>query len=252
MPSSAQPLSADTPGEGLSGIDEMATDSSQGGRSTRAKNTASALTILARTALSLIIISLLATTFPFQPWSPEWYLRLSQLIIDYSPVFILSIALFFLSSSFEGKTKRSSQQRAMIRRMSAIGLTGYIGLVPLQIYCFGWLWVDSGSQVRSAIGLAESRLGNLRTRIRAAESEATLQAALADLQAIPPPLPGLPRLEDQKRALESAIERDLTQLRSKINQTRMQRVGVLLASTIRGIAGSAVMAMGMLALKRLT
>lgn len=221
------------------------------GRSSRAQNTASALIILARTVLALIVISLLAVTFPFQPWSPEWYLRLSQLLIDYSPVLLLALALLLLVGAFESNSKRSTKQRMLARQISSICLVVYLGLVPLQLLSFGWLWIDSDSQVRTAVGSAEARLGDLRNRIRAAENEGDLRAALGNGQAPSPSAPGLPPLNERKRAIEGAIDRDLLQLRSKLNQERMQRIGMMLASTLRGIAGSVAMAAGMLALRKL-
>lgn len=223
----------------------------QPARASRTEALSKTLTALARTILILIGISIASVSFPFEPWSPEYYLRLSQFVVDYSPVLLLALALTLLAGFFEPKRQTPRQQRTFARQICSIGLVVYLSLIPLQAFCFAWLWLQSDSQVRATIGSAETRFGSLRDRIRTSNSQESLRAAFADSQALLPPAPAPISLQQQKQSLTAAIDRELSQMRVKLNQARMRRISILLGSTLRGMAGCMAMAAGLRAAKRL-
>ena len=58
------------------------------------KNIPAILFLFSVVVAAVLIISLLAASFPVQPWSPLWYLKLGQIAVDYgvtlfSPSFFL-------------------------------------------------------------------------------------------------------------------------------------------------------------------
>lgn len=210
------------------------------------------LLLLARTVLLLLLISVAAAAFPFQPWSPVWFLRLSQLLIDYSPALVLSLGLALLASFYEPKAQRSERQRTLGRRLAAIGLWVYGVLIPVQMLSYGWLWLDSASQLKGAISDAESRVAPLRSRISGAADETTLLSVMSNGRPLPPLPADRPPLAAQKREFLAAVDRDLSNLRTRLEQQRRQQLTSLLVGTLRGVAGAAVVAGGLLAVKRLS
>lgn len=248
----SQALSQSLQSNDATASDQIA-DSSNGktGRAAKAKSSAAALTLLIRTLTALILISTISVAIPPQPGSPEYYLRLAQFCIDYSPALLLLLALSILASFLDGNSQQTKRQLVLARQISSIAFATYAFLVPLQLFCFGWLWVDSGSQVRAAISSTETRLGSLRKSIDSANSISALATVLANNQLPLPPPSSAPSLDDQKRALIGAIDRDISQLRTKLNQNRLERISALLIGTLRGVAGSIAMGAGLFALKRL-
>lgn len=210
------------------------------------------LLVLSRTVLLLLAASVIAGLFPFQPWAPVWFLRVAQLLVDYSPALILALVLSLLAGFYEPRMERSARQVSLAKRIATTALILYGALVPVQLLSYGWLWLDTGSQVRAAISNAESRIAGVRSKINAAASSEQLQAAFANGQPLPPPAPGLPPLPEQKRQLLAAINNDLTRLSTTLNQQRNQQITGLLVSTLRGVAVAAIVAAGAAVVVRLS
>lgn len=244
--------STTSPRDDAASTDQIVTpDNGKTGRAAKAKSSAAALSLLTKVLYALIVVSTISVAIPPRPWSPEYYLRLAQFSIDYSPVLILSLSLSIIASFLDGNSVGIKRQLLLARKVTGIALATYLSLIPMQIFCFGWLWVDSWKQVRDAIGFAQTRLDSLRDGIQSADSVPALAAVLASNQPPLPPPSSAPSLEDQKRLVVGALDRDLTQLRTKLNQNRLERISALLLSTLRGVAGSIAMGAGLFALKRL-
>lgn len=218
--------------------------------STRAKALTGRLLLLARTVLLLLLVSVIAGMFPFQPWSPSWYLRLSQLFIDYSPALLLGLTLLLLAAFFEPNAERSSQQLTHGRRLTGLTFWVYGVLIPLQLMSFGWLWIKSATQTRVAISNAETQVSPIRTRINAANDEANLLAIVGKARPLPSAPANRPSLATQKREFLTDLDRDLGTLRSNLTRQRNQQLAAALLSTLRAAIGAAVLATAMLALKR--
>lgn len=209
------------------------------------------LLLLARLVLLVMAVSTLAALVPFQPWAPGWYLRIAQVLVDYSPALVLALTLALLGRFFNRRSRQSAEPRTLARRLVAIGLVVYAVLVPLQIGGFAWLWFDSASALRGRISSTEARLRPLQDRIRAATSPEALRAALAgNGQPLPPAPPQLPPLPQQKQELLAAIDRDLNQLRTTLSQQRSQQLTGLLVGSLRGVVAAAALAVGLFMIRR--
>jgi hypothetical protein len=85
---------------------------------------------------------------------------------------------------------------------------------------------------------------NLRDRIRAANTSEQLRAALgAGAEGLPPVPSAL--LGEQKTKLIESINLRLSQLRTRLNNERQQRLAALSVSTLKGILGAGVIAFGL-------
>jgi hypothetical protein len=244
--SPAVPLGPSSSGPGVTGDGRSARQK----RSSLAETLASRLAWLNRTLILLFVAAIATGLYPFQPWAPLWYLRISQLLVDYCPILILALGLALLASFYEPQTKRVQRHRFLARRMASLILVVYAVLVPLQLFSFGWFWLDSGAQLREAIRSSETRLASLRSRVTAAASEADFRFALANGEPQAGVLPSSIPLSQQKRDLLTAIDRDRVQLPSTLTQQRKQQLSNLVVSTLRGLIAATVMAAGMVGVKR--
>lgn len=208
------------------------------------------LMVLARSLLVVQVVSTLAALFPFQPWMPIWYLRVGQVMVDYSPALLLILTLTLLSRFLNRHSRSSANPRTLARRLARIGLWLYGLLVPVQIFCYGWLWLDSANQLQDQINNAEARLRPVQTGIRAATSQQALQAAVTNGQPMPPAAPNLPPLAEQKRQLLAYLDGDLRRLRANLQQQRSQQLTALLVSTARSVVCAAAIAVAMFVVSR--
>lgn len=203
------------------------------------------LLLLSPVVLAVLIISCLAASFPVQPWSPLWYLKLGQIAVDYSVTLLFAIVLALLSGYFEvRRTGGMSGSRKFSQRLIGISLLVYLLLVPIQLFGFGLHWYQTGQQNRQAIRQADTEVTKLRDRIRAASTSDQLRAALG------PGAEGLPTLPsalvgEQKSKLIDTLNSRLSQLRTRLNNERQQRLAALSISTLKGIAGAGVIAFGL-------
>lgn len=220
-------------------------------RSNRAETLTSRLAQLSRTAFLLFGAAVAAGLYPFQPWAPLWWLRMSQLLVDYAPILILALGLALLANFYASKVQHSKRHRSLVKWMASVIFVVYIVLVPLQVVSFGWLWFASSNQLRQSIRAAETRVLTLRGRISAAATEAELRSILANGAPQPAVGPSSIPLSRQKADLLGAIDRDRAQLRTNLTQQRQRQLSNLTVSTVRGLIAATVMAFGLYGVKRL-
>ncbi|MFN9630313.1 MAG: hypothetical protein ACK59A_08810 [Cyanobacteriota bacterium] len=220
-------------------------------RSSRPENLSSRLDLLSRTSFLLFGAALASGLYPFQPWAPLWWLRISQLMVDYAPILILALGLALLGSFYASKAHRTNRHRSLIKRMASVIFVVYAVFVPLQVLSFGWFWFASSNQLRQSIRSAETRMLTLRGRISAAATESELRSILTN--GAPQPAVGLSSvpLSRQKADLLGAIDRDRAQLRTNLTQQRQRQLANLSVSTVRGLIAASVMAVGLFGVKRL-
>lgn len=219
-------------------------------RSSSVRTLGGMLMVLARSLLVVQVVSTLAALFPFQPWMPFWYLRMGQVMVDYSPALLLILTLTLLGRLLNRHSRNSANPRTLARRLAGIGLWLYGLLVPVQIFCYGWLWLDSANQLQDQINNAEARLRPVQAGIRAATSQQALQAAVNNGQSMPPAPPNLPSLAEQKRQLLAYLDGDLKRLRTNLQQQRTQQLTGLLVSTGRSVVCAAAIAVAMALVSR--
>ena len=209
------------------------------------KNIPAILFLFSVVVAAILIISLLAASFPVQPWSPLWYLKLGQIAVDYGVTLFFSLVLSLLSGYFEvRRSGATSEARKFSKRLISFSLTVYLLLVPTQIFGFALHWYQTGQQNRQVIRQAGTEVTNLLNRIRAANTSEQLRAALgAGAEGLPPVPSAL--LGEQKTKLIESINLRLSQLRTRLNNERQQRLAALSVSTLKGILGAGVIAFGL-------
>jgi hypothetical protein len=199
----------------------------------------------------LVVLALISAAFPLAVTNPIWWLRLADAMVNLAPVLLLAVILLRFSSLF----LTSSQQQGSSLRTQTVQLVTrwcvvFALLVPLQVMCFAWLWVESGNQLAGQISRESTQLAALRSRLITAGSEAELQRVLATTTPglLPPLAPGpLPR---QKAQLDEALTLSFSRLQTNLSA---QRAGTLVKSipgALRVLIGAASVAAILFTMRR--
>lgn len=201
------------------------------------------LDLLAKAVLAFLVLSILAAAYPFRPWEPLWFLKLSQIAIDYGVSYLLAVFLAKLCNYFLPNDLTAVAQHTFLKRLLAIGLTFYLFLIPLQILGFGLNWMQSHQQANQALKMAEAKAENFRTRIGNVQSTEELRSLfgissqpVATGSNNPSSLAG-----EQARAVQ-AVESQLSKLRNQLTQGQRSRMAELSINTARGILGAGIFA----------
>jgi hypothetical protein len=219
-------------------------------RKNNAKHLSSALALLAKIVIFIIIVSVLSAAFPLEPMTPLWYLKIGEICIDYSISLLFVLALIHLSNHFGSPRLSGSAHRKTFQRWIKGLLIFYALLIPIQIGALGLYWQQTAQANKQIIQKAESELGVLRKRIRETSTEDQLRSALGEGARLLPPLPGS-MLEERKKKLLEAVDNRLFALKSSLHDERQQRLRTFFLSTAKGVLGAGMMTFGFARLKRL-
>lgn len=216
------------------------------------RSTAPIFLFLSRTVLVVLLISVAAALFPFQPWQSLWYLKLGQIAVDYGVTVLFSLVLLLLADQFSRSRRGGfSPQSTSVKRFCSIAFAVYLGLVPVQLFAFGMHWLQTNQQNNQLIRQAQAQVSKLRSRVRDATSEVELRAAIGE-QA-PPSLgsPNAPGLSQQKQRMLDAVDSGFFQLRARLKGERQKRLATLAVSTAKGVLGAGVLAFGLAGIRRM-
>ncbi|MFM9088555.1 MAG: hypothetical protein ACKOPT_10510, partial [Cyanobium sp.] len=127
----------------------------------------------------LALLALLSGAFPLAFASPLWWLRFANSLVNLAPVLLLAVILLRIASLYLSPNDDAGITLIprTVQLASRWGLV-FALLVPLQLICFGWLWVDSGNQLNGQLSQATSKFSALSARLNAAGSDAELQRLL--------------------------------------------------------------------------
>jgi hypothetical protein len=214
------------------------------------KQLVACLRLLLRGILLLILVGLFTELFPFRPWQPLWYLKFGQAGFQYGPTCILAFLIAILAELFEPDPNRARQRRMRLVTVTNVAIVVFSLLIPLQVVSYGQIWIDSEDQVKTSIATLHSNLAKLRDGLRAAGSVEELNAAMSEIKATPAAvLSGIP-LPEQKRRLLESLDLQETGLSKKFSEERQQKLVTLFFSTLKGVGGSAILALTLLGCKR--
>lgn len=213
-----------------------------------------ALGFLSKAVLGILVVLTLAAAIPIQVRDPLWYLKMSQVIIDYSIALLFSIALALLGSHFSveqqlanaqqfGQEQGVRSQLSFWQRLLSAALGLYIVLIPLQMVAFGLQWQLSNQQVKLALQSAESNIDTLRKRIRDVRSEEELRRLFGIAPRQAPAVNAAPSVlaTERTKALE-AVEQQLSNLRTRLKEEQRGRLTSLTINTTKGILGALILA----------
>lgn len=210
---------------------------------------------LATVLQALALLGLVSGAFPLALTSPVWALRLGDGVVGIAPLVLLAVILRFTSLQLNPDTTAaySSQRRTPQRRTAELARRWAIlyGLVvPLQLLCFVWLWIDSQDQINAQLTRASSQLADLSARINATGSRPELQRLLASTT--PGLLPPLPQgsLPQQKTQLVKALDLSRSRLQANISSQRTSVLVNAIPGTLRVIIGAAIVCAFLLTIHR--
>ena len=189
----------------------------------------------------LVLITLVAGAIPLAMAQPIWWLRISDAAVNLAPVILLAVILLRLGSFFlatdssEATTPDSRSFRTASRWAIVYGL-----LIPLQLFAFTWLWVDSDRQVNARILQGQRNGSALQRALMATTSEGELQALLD--RSNPGPLPALNAgsLADHKQQLAKAIEANGEAFNANISAERSAMLTNSIPGTVRVVLGALI------------
>lgn len=216
------------------------------------RNFVLALQSLSQIIIAILIVSVLESLFPVQPWQPLWYIKIGQFAVDYSITLLFSLFLILLSLQFRSAHQKFRRSLYAYRRFCTIVIAIYLLLVPVQILSFGLHWIQTSQRDNLVIKNAEQQSSLLRKRIQASTNFLQLrevmegQPAPAALQADSPKL-----MPEQKKALMDGLKADANNLRIRLNSERQQNLSSLAVNTSKGVIGSGLVAFGVARLRRL-
>lgn len=208
------------------------------------------LILLSRVVLIILVVSILAASFPMQPSNPLWYLKLGQIAADYSVTLLFSLALMLLASYIGPRRYQSKGQKEVVRRLVVVSLISYALLVPIQLLTYGLHWRQTAEVNLRASRQAESEAAILVGRIRGANSEQQLRQLLGQA-AVNVPSPPVEQLQEQKNKLIEAIDGRLLGLRARLKNDRQQRLTSIAINMIKAVVVAAAMVAGLARLQRL-
>lgn len=201
------------------------------------------LRLLFRGALAFILAGFVSAMLPFQPWQAQWYLRIGQTGFEYGITVLFAFALALLLDFFEPDADRAVLRRMRLLSTATIAAVFFAVLIPLQIFSYGQVWIESKDQTRSGIGALNSNLARLRQEIRSASSVPALNATMLAINATPPPaLQGLPLAEQQRRLIAS-LDQQQQQLDQTFERNRRQQLLGLSVRTIKGVLAAGILAL---------
>jgi hypothetical protein len=226
--------------------------SSQPPPSEGSRNFVLALQSLSGIIVAVLVVSVLESLFPIQPWQPLWYLKIGQIAVDYSITLLFSLFLLLLSLQFRSAHNKFSRSLGSFSRYCSIVIAIYLLLVPVQLFSYGLHWVQINQRNSQVIKNAESQASLLKRRIRSSSNLIELREAMEG-QPVPAPLQGIaPRImPEQKKALIDSLNADLTRLRIRLNTERQQELASLAVNTSKGVIGSGLIAFGVARVRRL-
>jgi hypothetical protein len=211
---------------------------------------ASCLRLLLRAALVFIFIGFLIAVVPLEPWKAIWYLNIGQVSYDYGVVFLFAFAMALLAEFFEPDVQRALLRRNRLLAVANLGVVLFALLVPLQMFSYGQVWMDSRDQTRLSIGALHARTSKVREQISQARSVSALNAALADTEFTAPlELQGMTLAEQQRRLIE-AIALQQKQLDLTVQSDQQEKLLVLFARTFKGVLASGLLALTFLSCRR--
>ena len=114
------------------------------------------LRLLLRGALVFIFAGFVSAMLPFQPWQALWHLRIGQASFEYGITALFAFALAILVEFFEPDADRAILRRMRLLTAANIAAVFFAVLIPLQIFSYGKVWIDSKEQTRSGIGALNS------------------------------------------------------------------------------------------------
>lgn len=193
--------------------------------------------LLERVAQLLLLIAaaaLLPALLPFQPLAAAWSLRISQVLVEMAPLVLLALVCSLLA-----KHVAPAGRQRIASRIAAVGYGLYAALVPLQLLCYGAVWLASNSETQQRLEALQNQLLRVQPQVEAA-------ATTADLQQIAPlPADRPAALDAQKQQVLQAINSQLELQRSQLLQQRNQFQLNSLLATLRGALVAGLMAAGL-------
>lgn len=200
----------------------------------------------------LALLALLSGLFPLAAASPLWWLRLGDAVVSLAPVVLLALILLRFASLYlsPGDNEGLVLHRRRTIQLASRWAIGYGLLVPLQLFAYGWLWIDSGTQLNGQLSQATSQFAVVRTRLDGAASEPDLQRILASLSPglLPPLAPGT--LPQQKAQLTEALEFSRSRLQANLSSQRTATLVNAIPGTLRVVLAAAIVSAFMLTLRR--
>ena len=198
----------------------------------------------------LVLLSLLATAFPFTLANPGWYLRVADTAVSNSPVLLLSVLALLLAHIFLSDDESPDEIMRLTDRLTGTWALVFALVVPLQVIAYGWLWIASGSQLNAQFQQAESRMASLRSQIKASRTEAELQRILSATNNRTAPLIESGSLSKQKQRINQTISSSLMNLRTNLNVRRKETLAGSLPGTIKTAIGAAIVSSILYTIKR--
>lgn len=217
------------------------TNHSYGGAFSRDK-LAPLLAIFAKAVVALFVISVLAALYPFQPWTPLWYLKVGQIAVDYSVSLLFGLVLALMALSAAPGNKKLGISRRLVRRLSTASFVAYSTLLPIQLFSYGLHWLNTGQQTQQAVRKANSDLSSLRDRINASSNNAQLFTIIGRAPSLTSANTNPSELTEQKKRIIDSLDLSLTQLRVRLQRERRQDLTALFMSTLKGTLGAAIIA----------
>lgn len=221
--------------------------------SARTRKFTQSLNLLAKLVLGILLISVLAETLPLRPWDPLWYLKLGQICIDYSYIFMMVVFAALMAEHLGPNDMSIARNlRVFIERLLAAGVGIYLLLIPIQILALSLHWIQSSEQVKQTERSAEKELDTIRGRINGVKNNEQLGQLfgirIGSTSTIPANAPNF--TSEKARALKS-LDDQLVQVRSNLKKGRQTRLAGLFINAIKGVASSVILVFGLSKLRGL-
>lgn len=210
----------------------------------------SCLRLLLRAAVIFILTGFLFALVPLEPWKPTWYLTVGHASWDYGVTCLFAFALALLMEFFEPDVQRALLRRSLLLMAANLGVVVFGLLVPLQMFSYGQVWLDSRDQTRISIGTMNAKYSKAREQISQARSVSALNTAVTESEITPPLLLQGLTLAEQQRLLIDSLALQQKQLDLKLQSDQQENLLVLFARTFKGVLASGLLALTFLSCRR--
>lgn len=220
--------------------------------STARKKLAQGIDLLCKAILGFLVLSLLATSYPFRPWEPIWFLKLSQIAIDYGVSYLLAVLLAKLNNYYRSDDPTVIGSQTFLKRVLSAGFAVYLAFIPIQVFGFALYWVQTNQQANQALKTAEQQVEKLRTGIRTVQSTEELRNLLGiNPKGESAGIKNTSSLAGEQAKALQAVDSQLMKLRAQLKQNRTTRIARLSIDTGRGIIGAGIFAIVLARIRRL-
>lgn len=127
-------------------------------------------------------VAVLTSTWPIQPLDPSWRLNAATNLVDNGGIPLVAMVMIHLAAQLDSRNPRRQAHRQTLARLALAAMTGFILLIPLQVFSSLALFEQLKVNRVTRLEKATYRLRNLKADIQAVGSHEQLKTRLLNFQ----------------------------------------------------------------------